>query len=354
MRLSDLITDFRAHTVGIDLCAERVRFVQVQRRGKKVEITHFGAFEKANGTFYRADLLNIDGAAKNLREGFSSHNRNVRAAFASIPEQHSFLKLLTVAASSNASLDESIRWETTQHIPYELKDLTIDWMRVQTSDPTKISALVAACPTRLSDSYRTLIERAGMRPFGLEPASVALARAHRHLFPRGVTGVLVSIGELESMAVVIKDGVPYLSASLSFTVASLVASIMKRFKVVHDDALKSLNNFGYYKLRARGLVRESLAEPLERLVRRLQDIRDFSQSHFPGLRALHVLHVCGPGTYIAGLTDELRSRITMPIQASTLMPGLLYGRHAKEFYREFQRYTVALGCALNSIDGRGV
>ncbi len=350
MKIADLITDFNAHTVGIDLCSERIRYVQLRRRGKKVELSNYGMFDKDEGAFYRTDALNIERAAKNIREGLSSRLQNVRAAYASIPEQHSFLKLLTVPSSSSANLDASVRWETTQHIPYELKELTIDWVRVPTNDSARISALVVACPTRLSDSYRTLIEHAGLRPFGLEPSSVALIRAQQHHFSKGVTGLLVSIGELESVALVINDGNPCLSASLPFTVTSLVTSIMKRFNVVHDDALKSLNSFGFYKLRARGLVRDLLQEHLDQLVKKLQDINEFSLNHFPGLRAFTTLRLCGPGTSIAGLIDELTNRMKMPTRLSELPPGLTFGRHAKRFSREFQEYIVPLGLAMNTTD----
>lgn len=350
MQLSKLLIDYSSHTAGIDLCSAQIRFVQLRRHGKKIELVNYGHIDKAEGTFFRTDVVNIERAAKIIRTGLAQYSRAIRAAYASIPEQHSFLKLLTVPASSSSNLDESIRWETTQHIPYELKQLTIDWMRVPTTDTAHISALVAACPTQLTDTYRSLIERAGLLPFGLEPASVALARCHQHLFGPGQTGMLVSLGELESVAVVMNNGLPNLAASIPFTTESLISSFMQRFNIGYADARKSLYSFGFYKLRVRGLTREMLMEPFEQLVKRLQDVSNFSQSHFGTKHPVSTIFICGPGTMIAGLSEELSNRMKAPVTITSPLPGIVYGRRAKGFANVFQEYTVPLGLAMNSID----
>ncbi len=350
MRLPDLFTNFSQHSAGIDLCGEQIRFVQLRRHQKGYEISTFGSIKKSDTAFALTDILNTERAAHDLRNGLSSFTHTIRAAYVSIPERHSFLKLLAVPSTTGTSLDESVRWETTQHIPYELKDLTIDWMKVPTKDTSRTSALVAACPTQVSNAYRALIEKSGLLLFGLEPASVALVRAHQHHFSQDATCMLLSIGELESMAIVLNNGLPCFAASLPFTVSSIVAMLMKRFSMTHHDAQKSLYAFGFYKLRARGLVRDALKDTIDQLTKRIHDIDDFSQTHFNGMRALSEIRVCGPGASIAGFLDELSSRMKLSTPLATPMPGLTYSRHANDFPRVSQEYAVALGLAMNLVD----
>ncbi len=276
------------------------------------------------------------------------HIHKPRAVYASIPERHSFLKLLTIPHRHRDSIDEAVRWESTQHIPYELRDLILDWERVPDDSTASIKALVAACPTSVSSSYDAVLHTAGYQTLSLELPSLALYRSFHHQLNNKGIEMLLQVGEMESFVLVLTDGVPAFSSLVHMTTSSLQEQLEKRFSITPDESFRALTTIGLYKLRARGVVRDALSPSVDLLISRIREIGVYCNDYLHTTHQITRLIVCGSGSMIAGLSDELADRLRFDVRNGSLPTFIKVRKQASDFIRYFQPFSIALGLALRS------
>lgn len=341
------------HAVGLDLTGSTIRYVRIRQRGiGKYELRHFGGCVLPAGIIHDGELLDRTKLAEILKSMFSidtkQHIHKPRAVYTSIPERHSFLKLLTIVHNRSDSVDEAVRWESTQHIPYELKDLAMDWERVPDESTNSIKALVAACPTSVASSYDNVLHSAGYQTLSVELPSLALYRAFSHQLNKKGIEMLVQLGELESFALVVKDGVPALSSLIHVTTQSLQQLLEKRFSIATNDSLRALLTIGLYKLRARGVVRDVLIPSIDLLASRIREIGVYCNDYLRTTQPIGSVIVCGAGSTIAGLTEELADRLRLDVKCGSLPSSLKVRKQATDFNRFFQPFSIALGLALRA------
>lgn len=354
MKLSDAFSSPLTRSIGVDVTGASIRCVSVRRRGLRIVVERAAESPRPANAFTGTDISSIDQAGSAVRAAiattYGAHARSLRGAFVGLPDIHSFMKVLSVPSRDASMLDEAIRWETTQHIPYELKELSIDWTKIaRGSSSESVQALVAAAPTVMVDQYRTMLAKGGLDVFGLEPTPVSVVRASEHVFPATGATLLLYLGELESFGIVVVDGVPRMTATVHVTTTHLIDQIADQFHVSAADAAKSLYTFGLYKLRARGLVRELLRASIDDLVKRLREVIEYSSGAVSGNQQITSILMVGDGTYIAGISDEIAAKMKLPVQIVTAPTTLRITKHTRSFIDYYHRFAVAYGLACNAL-----
>lgn len=346
-----MLRDPARQAIGLDFSGRQLRFVRIRRR-RRPEVVRFGYVPLPDGTIQHGEVTNPTALQQQLlvlQDTKVSGKPRPRGAVAAISEHHTFLKYLEVPMGPAGDVDEAIRWEATQHIPYDLKDLNLDWVVLPTPTGRTAGALVVAAPRDLVESYASAIERVGLEPLALEPASLVVVRAFAAQLPTDDPALLLLLGELESTVVLVQRRIPLFTSTVHLTTTELEQRITKQFTLPADDAQRALYALGLYKFRARGIVRDLLRESFDSLVNRLQEILDFYRNHFPAPGTVATLLICGPGARIAGLTEELTGRLKLTVSLARLPTALHPVKRASGFAANLLEYSVALGSALRRL-----
>lgn len=351
-RLIDYFSDSSLHAAGLEFSDTALRYVVLKRHGSAVEVQHFGETRLPEGVMHDGAILDRAALISTLRTMFASdpkrHIHKPRAVYASIPERHAFLKLLSISQRHNDSIDEAVRWETTQHIPYELKDLSIDWQQMPGQRADTLQALVVASPTPVISSFHESLTAAGYETLALELPSLAVLRGfHHELHGEGIE-LLLHIGDNESFALLTHDDVPTLSSLVHFTVENLRQWVEKQFSLTSEEAFRSLARVGFYKSRAKGVVRNALMPSMNALIARIDEIETYVTDLMHTTQKLRSVVVCGKGSGIAGFTDELSDRLRIEVKSASLPSSVKLRKNVSSFAKQFQPFAVAFGLALGS------
>lgn len=353
--IAKYLTNITAHTVGIDATGNELRYVQIRKRGRKsMEVQRYGSAPLPFNALHDGEIMNRDIFVNSIKTMFKAHPRHrhmhalPRSVHCSLPERHSFLKLISVPRDTAGSTDEAIRWEATQHIPYDLKELSIDWSLANIRLGSHMQALVVACPISITSSYTEAMENAGYTVLSLEPPSVSITRAYRHMLQNNETEMLFFIGELESFCVVIKNGIPLFTSIVHFTLAGVSKIISEQFKIDAHETTRALQNLGFYKFRARGVIRDALIQNLEALIMKMRDIFDYNKEHIGNDQDVATVIICGPGATIAGFAEELSGRLSIDVKTGSLPPSLIISKSVKDFSTEYLAYSIPLGLSLRN------
>lgn len=297
--------------------------------------------EIANTNQVQKVLLNL------LRPHDSRHHRSL-GVFASLPEKHTFIKTIAIPSTPRQDLAEAVRWETTQHIPYDLRDLSLDWTIVERASVATTHALVASAPQTLTETMSAVIERAGYTPLALEPPALSVYRACAHLFTESDVTILAALNERESTALVVERKTPLFASSLHISTTELENEIGSHFHLQPNEAKKALRLLGLLKNRAKGVIRDMLLNQFNHLAERLREIEAFYRDHYAATQPIRRVVLSGIGASIPGLRDELAKIIQKDVSLATLPPGISISKHAKGFEKSFLEYGGALGLALRS------
>lgn len=338
-----------SHTIGLNCTGANLQFVRLSTlRTGRIHITGFGTMLNESGVVHEGDIINRDVYSRTLASLLSQsgvHRISTLGVNAAVSEHHTFLKMITVPETSSDTA-ESIRWEATQHIPYELHDLYLDWHILDHDAKGTMSALIAASPKYLSDAVDDAIKTAGMTTIAIEPSSLSIVRTCAHQLVPQESHIIIHVGAFESVAIVIKNGYPVLSSLLHVSYEDLRKALMEKYTISPDDSEKALSTVGFYKLRARGTVRSVLNPIADDLQKRLIEIEEYYQDHFGNGKSLHSVLLCGPGALIAGIADEFSERLRHAVQLIQFPPNITQSRKTNTFKLHFQHYIIPFGAAL--------
>ncbi len=330
-----------------------IRFVQLrEHRGKKQELVHFGSLILPAATIRNGELVNPPTLKQSLQHLLNA--LQVHSICVVLPERHTFLKHLELKSLPAREINEAIRWEAAQHIPYDLSELYADWTILNHAPSTTSSILLTAVPRSVADPFFESIEDAGLMPLTAEPVSLAAARLFEHQFSSAGVDLLLILGDDESTAVLIRDQQPVLSVALPFTTNSTVASLQETFRLDREEAQKARVLIGYQKSRAHGVVRHALELLLGSLTRRIKDIQEFYHDHLQDPRPLSQILVCGSGAATAGLEEELTTALSTRIVPAQLPSDIIVSKHVRDFQRVLPEYAVALGAARHAREVQNV
>ncbi|MBI4093032.1 MAG: pilus assembly protein PilM [Candidatus Kerfeldbacteria bacterium] len=352
MRLSSIFLNPHKDALGVDFSGADIRFVQVRRRSKnRFELVHFGTVTLPPGSLERGRVANARiftrAVQTIINPGSAAGRIRSQAASIAVPERDSFMKELSIPTDLSGNLGEAVRWEALQHIPFELDELNLDWETVH-SDQSGNHVLVAAIPRKIAEGFTDAVEAAGITVLALEPVSLSLIRLFAQYFRGKKAGLILHLGELESIAIWVEDSRPIFTASLPMTVIGINSALQSRFQLSPAESAKARRHLGFSPTKGRGEVRSSLEEILSTTVQRLMTIEEFYQDHFPNPQKPEYILISGPGSSTADVDIAISKKIKIPVSLAQPPANLVLTRRTKGFLDVFRDFAAAYGCGIRT------
>jgi len=106
------------------------------------------------------------------------------------------IKKINVPAMSEVQLEESIRWEAEQYIPFDIEDVNLDFRSSMNGGQDQMAVLLVAAKRDMINDYTTVIEEAGLHPVIVDVDSFAVENAYNLAYesPEDEVVALVNIG----------------------------------------------------------------------------------------------------------------------------------------------------------------
>lgn len=238
------------HAFGIDIGDRSIKLVQL-KNAEKIRGTVFQPIAMratilepglvVNGIVEQPELVRKK--IELLLKGTQKNERPIKSPWvvASVPENHSFLKLISIPEAAMGDVEE---FDPIPHIskflPVEdLNMYSIDWHVVQPeSTDTDIRVLVGATPKRVADSYTYLLESLGLGVMALEIEEVAIARsmvtAHKEY--KEEARAIIDIGSTRTQVIIYDRDVIQFSTVLPFSGEMLTHALMHGTKMTETEA----------------------------------------------------------------------------------------------------------------------
>jgi type IV pilus assembly protein PilM len=225
--------------VGLDIGSSCVKAVEVVPRGDGFELVHLGIAPLPHDAIVDGAFLNSGAIADAIREAIARSGSKAKHVAAAVSGHSVIVKKISVPAMTVEELEESIRWEAEQYIPFDVNEVNLDFEVIQHGDAERpMEVLLVAAKRDLIDDYVNLIGEAGLSPAVIDVAGFAVENAFEANYEPGPEDVVavVNIGAQVTNINVVSGGVPAFTRDVSTGGNQYTAEIQRALSIGFDEA----------------------------------------------------------------------------------------------------------------------
>ena len=232
---------------------------------------------------------------------------------ATIPEIHSFIKVIHVQKEANDIIDEDILLIAKQHIPFDEESYYLDWQLLPALSESQAytRVLIGATPKHIADMYTYLIESLGLGIIALEIEALAIARAMitSNKVYQGEARALLDVGATQTSLIVHDHEAIQFSRTIPFSGEVITTAISQGLKISQEDAEKLKRTHGVSYAKEYGAALGLIKQSIDSLVDTIQRSFQFYYSHFPQTNTITHITMSGGGSNMKQLPELLTERL---------------------------------------------
>lgn len=347
----------RDHLVGLDIGSSLIKVAEIKETSRGLVLKKFGAMEIPLGAIVEGSIQDVDGVAHVIRTLFKTHKIKERNVAISTGGYSVVIKTINIPTVSEKELQNSIRFEAEQYIPYDIEDVNIDFQILGTSafSPDQMNVLLVAAKKDLVAEYMGLTHRAGLNPCIIDVDTFALQNIHEIVDKGSLSDVvmLVDVGHSKTSLNIIKGNISLMMRDNSLGTAQISEEIVSLTGCTHEQAE------GVICGRETGLMEQEkfdaiLSTNVQRWCSEIYSVVNSYQSKSSEGNLDRVV-LCGGGAFVKGFSESLASKILTDVSIINPFSGLIID--GKLFPGPFLARmaplaSIALGLALRKTDDK--
>jgi type IV pilus assembly protein PilM len=332
-----------------------VKAIEVVPRGNGFELLHLGVAALPHDAIVEGAFLNASAIADAIREAIAKSGSRAKHAAAAVSGHSVIVKKITVPAMTAAELEESIRWEAEQYIPFDVNEVNLDFEILQAGDAERpMEVLLVAAKKDLIDDYVNLIGEAGLTPSVIDVAGFAVENAFEANYGASDEVIaIVNIGAQSSTINVLAGGVPAFTRDVATGGNQYTAEIQRAMSVGFDEAER-------IKIGERGSesqdvvpqeVEQAMRAVTNNLVGEIARSLDFFAATAADMRIQRV-YLAGGSSRVSGLEAAFKERTGLEIELMNPLAKMLpSNRFDAEFLDQVgPSLSVGIGLAMRRVD----
>lgn len=269
---------------------------------------------------------------------------------ASIPETQSFLRVIEIPEMDEDEVSEAIRWEVSQHIPFGLENVYIDWQQIadktHKASPGRQEVQVGAAQRKVVDSLYETLSPLNMDIAAFELESQAIVRALISDELQSKQGLLVvDLGASATNVMVHDHGALRFTATLQKGVSSVAKNLASNDRETVQKRLDALKQEDMQRLS------DQLIPSMEELAVEVKSIVEFYNS-IDAQHEVKEIILTGGGSNMPSLDKAfLKYFDNVHVQRGNPWVNILEGKDMRPpmDIKESVRYSTALGLALREV-----
>jgi type IV pilus assembly protein PilM len=311
---------FRSKSIlGLDIGCSAIKLVELERKGAGYTLSRFGYAPLPPEAIVQGSFMNAPAISSSIREAYENAQAKGKDVVTSVSGHSVIVKSISLPQQSLEELDETIRWEAEQYIPFDINEVNIDYqvIREQTEDG-QMDVLLVAAKKDLIDDYVSVIQDAGLSLAVMDVDAFALANMYELTYdPDPDAAVaLVDIGASVINIAVMNGSLPIFTRDITSGGNQYTEEIQKTLSVSFEEA-ELIKVGGRPGEISRDVVpqevEEAMREVSEQLLGEIQRSLDFYRATTSS-SALQRVVLCGGAARVPGLDRMFHERIEIPVE----------------------------------------
>jgi type IV pilus assembly protein PilM len=225
--------------VGVDIGTSSVKVCQLKEMRKGYGLIRLG-YEKLNPqTIVDGQVMDSGAVVEALQRVFRNAQIRQREVALSVSGQSVIIRKITVPMMTAAELEEQIQWEAEQHIPFDIKDVQVDYQVLRRrAESSQMDLLLVAAKRDQIHDYAQLARDAKLKPLvcDIDAFTVQNLFEYSRTLPPDRTIVLLNVGAALSSLNIVANGVSAFTREIASGGNVITEEIQKQLAIPFDQA----------------------------------------------------------------------------------------------------------------------
>lgn len=338
--------------VGLDIGSSSVKSVELKETKQGYELVSFGLEPLAQDTVVDGAIMDAPLVAGAISGVFDAQKTKTKNVATSVSGHSVIVKRVTLPTMTQEELFDRIQSEASQHIPFDIADVNLDYQLLETIDSQMDVLLVAVKKDKILN-HTNVLAQAGKNPTVVDIDAFALQNCFEINYDPdpGQTIALLNIGASVMNINIVRGGIPLFTRDVSVGGNQYTDALQKELDLSFEDAERLKKGEAIA-----GVAEEHKAQILRSvsdiLLLEIQKTFDFFRATASG-ESIQKICVAGGTARVPGLVELLREEFAMPVEEMYPFRKIVInpGRHNEDQIRELApRLAIAVGLALRSFD----
>jgi len=201
---------FTKKFVSLYFSSSEIRIAQLDSGGTRIKFMHTIAVPE--GIISDRNVVDRDALANLLKTIWTKLKIRDKLVGIVIPEFSTFTKEVEIPKIDRSELDEAVRWQAQEFLPWQQSDTNLDWKILKETEDG-YSILFVAVRKVVLDGYVDAAAQAGLFPIAVETPSLSLVR----LSNSGDVGKFIFYGGKNSSIFIISIGENIVGSSVVYS-----------------------------------------------------------------------------------------------------------------------------------------
>lgn len=229
----------RRNAIGLDIGSSSIKLVQVKETKKGIQLLNFSMAPLPPEAIVDGALMNATAVVDTIQGMMSAQKLRSKEVAISLSGNSIIIKKIGLPAMTPEELDESIKWEAEQYIPYDVNDVNLDYQILQSRpEQGQMDVLLVAAKKEMVEEYVGIVRESGLDPVVVDVDSFTIQNAFEvnYAWPPGETVVLIDIGASTININVVANGITSFTRDISMGGNQFTEEIQKQLNVSYDEA----------------------------------------------------------------------------------------------------------------------
>ena len=338
--------------VGLDIGSSSIKSVELKSTKQGYELVSFGLEPLAQDTVVDGAIMDAPLVAGAIGTIFDRQEIKTRAVATAVSGHSVIVKRVSLPVMTDEELYDRIQSEASQHIPFDISDVNLDYQLLDSAESQMDVLLVAVKKDKILN-HTNVLAQAGKTPTVVDIDAFALQNCYEVNYDPDPTQTvaLLNIGASVMNINIVRGGAPLFTRDVSVGGNQYTDALQKELDLSYEDAerLKKGEAVAGVNEEHRGTILRSVSDIL---ILEIQKTFDFFRATASG-ENIQRIYLAGGTARVPGLVDLLREEFALPVEELYPFRKIVInpGRHNEDQVRELApRLAIAVGLALRSFD----
>jgi type IV pilus assembly protein PilM len=335
--------------VGVDIGASSIKVVQLKESKKRLGVVRAGFAPLPPQSIVDGHVMNRGAVIEALLKVFHDNKIAQKDVAIGVYGQSVIVRKITVPLMSPAELEEQITWEAEQHIPFDIKVMSIDYevLRRRPEAGQMDLLLVAAKKDEIND-YAGLVREAKLKPVVVDINAFTVQNIfeYNHGLPEDQTIALINVGAAITSLNVVSRGVSAFTREVTNAGNTITEEISRQVGIPYEQA--ESYKCGGEAAMVPPQVHAVIASACESLAGEIQRSLDFYLAT-SGEMEISRTYVCGGSAYLTPLIAAIEKRARVPVMILDPIANITCDPktvNEQDLRTRAAQFSVAVGLAL--------
>ncbi len=225
--------------IGLDIGSSSIKVLELDVSGKKASLVSFAIAPTPANSVIGGEIVDVAAISEAIRSLIAQIKTKRKFVATGIWGTAVVVKRINLPKMDSQLLNEQIRWEAEQYIPFDIQEINLEYHALDTvpENPETMDLLLVAAKKDLIMNYLEAIETSGVSCGVLDVGSFALANCFLHNYgPTSDTVGIFDIGSGVTNFSVIENGEVVFARDIPVGGSNFTSDIQKNLNVSSQEA----------------------------------------------------------------------------------------------------------------------